>query len=61
MHTLLPLDTVEQDGDAVKNTISPTTLRHPPGHGLLDTLDVAAHDEVQHEAALRNSALRPPR
>lgn len=34
---------------------------HPAGHGLLDNEEVAAQDELQHEAALRDSALRVPR
>jgi hypothetical protein len=49
------------DGDGTEITVPPTAQRHPPGHGLLDALDIAGHDEVQHEAALRDSALRPPR
>ncbi|WP_266181289.1 hypothetical protein [Dyella humicola] len=61
MHTPPPTDKPLPDGDDTEITIPPTVLRHPPGHGLMDALDVAGHDEVQHEAALRDSALRPPR
>ncbi|WP_243049831.1 hypothetical protein [Dyella sp. RRB7] len=49
------------NGDSTEVTVPPTVSRHPPGHGLMDNLDIAAHDEVEHEAALRDSALRPPR
>jgi hypothetical protein len=38
-----------------------TTLLPQPGHHLLDNIEVAAMDEVQHEAALRASAVRMPR
>ena len=34
---------------------------HGPHHGALDMAEIAAHDEVQHEDALRNSSLRVPR
>jgi hypothetical protein len=34
---------------------------HAPGHCDLDTIETAALDEIQHEAALRESALRAPR
>jgi hypothetical protein len=39
---------------------SPATM-HRPNHSALDMTDVAAHDEVQHESALRESVLRTPR
>jgi hypothetical protein len=42
-------------------TTSHLSNRHSPMQKLLDSLDVAECDEVQHEAALRDSALRPPR
>jgi hypothetical protein len=61
MHTTPPTDKPLPDGDGTEITVPPTANRHPPGHGLLDALDVAGHDEVQHEEALRDSALRPPR
>ena len=38
---------------------SPGTM-HRPGHSALDMADIATHDELQHEAALRESALRVP-
>jgi hypothetical protein len=34
---------------------------HGPRHGALDMEEIAAHDEVQHEDALRHSSLRVPR
>jgi hypothetical protein len=34
---------------------------HGPHHNPLDMAEIAAHDEVQHEDALRNSSLRVPR
>ena len=40
--------------------IAPTTTPHT-SHNVLDTIETAEMDEVQHEAALRDSALRVPR
>lgn len=57
MRTTPHADDSLPNGDASDTT----TSRHPPGHGLMDNLEIAAHDEVEHEAALRDSALRPPR
>ena len=34
---------------------------HRPHHGVLDTVETTALDEVQHENALRDSTLRTPR
>ncbi len=34
---------------------------HRPNHSAQDMADIATHDELQHEAALRDSALRVPR
>jgi hypothetical protein len=34
---------------------------HPPGHGVLDTVETSELDELQREDALRNSILRTPR
>jgi hypothetical protein len=34
---------------------------HRPGHSPLDTIEIAATDDVLHEAALRDSSLRVPR
>jgi hypothetical protein len=50
---------ISQDGPA-DAPASPGTM-HRPNHSPLDMADVAAHDEAQHEAALRDSALRAPR
>lgn len=40
--------------------IVPPTTPHT-SHNVLDTIETAALDELQHEAALRDSALRVPR
>lgn len=61
MHTTPHADDFLPNGDDSEVTVPPTASRHPPGHGLMDNLEIAAHDEVEHEAALRDSALRPPR
>ncbi|WNL45735.1 hypothetical protein RKE25_20355 [Dyella sp. BiH032] len=34
---------------------------HRPHHGVLDTVETTALDEVEHENALRDSTLRTPR
>ena len=34
---------------------------HGPHHNALDMAEIAAHDEAQHEDALRHSSLRVPR
>lgn len=39
----------------------PPGAMHGPHHSALDMEEIAAHDEVQHEDALRNSSLRVPR
>ncbi|WP_049621954.1 hypothetical protein [Frateuria defendens] len=46
--------------DLPEADLPPKTMRHPP-HSALDTIEIAAADEVLHESALRESALRPPR
>jgi hypothetical protein len=61
MRTTPHADDSLPNGDTSEVTVPPTVSRHPPGHGLMDNLDIAGHDEVEHEAALRDSALRPPR
>ena len=40
--------------------VVPSTPPHT-SHNVLDTIETAALDEVLHEAALRDSALRVPR
>ena len=40
--------------------VVPSTTPHT-SHNVLDTIETAALDELQHEAALRDSALRVPR
>jgi hypothetical protein len=52
-------NTIEKDGAG--DTPAHPGGMHRPRHSALDTEDVAAHDEVLHEAALRDSALRTPR
>lgn len=47
-------------GNAVDAAMAPTTMRRP-AHSVLETEATACLDEVLHEAALRESALRPPR
>jgi hypothetical protein len=37
------------------------TGMHRPEHGVLDAIETAVHDEVLHDAALRQSAVRKPR
>ena len=59
-HTPNPTTAVP-DGDLSDVTISPTHVHHPAGHSVADTLDIAGHDEVDHETALRDSVLRVPR
>ncbi|WP_199096203.1 hypothetical protein [Dyella sp. ASV21] len=59
MHPISSTDAVP-DGDDTDITVPPTAMRHP-AHGVLDSVDMANHDEVDHEAALRDSALRVPR
>jgi hypothetical protein len=51
--------TIDKEG-ANETPASPGSM-HRPGHSALDTEDVAARDEVLHEAALRDSCLRTPR
>lgn len=61
MHNTPTTETAVPDGDLAEVTISPTHVHHPAGHGVADTLDIAGHDEVDHETALRESSLRVPR
>ncbi|MFK2899619.1 hypothetical protein ISP15_04660 [Dyella jejuensis] len=53
---------------SVDTEINPTTGMpaspagmHRPHHDAVDTADIAAHDEVLHDAALRESMVRMPR
>lgn len=55
-----PFNSAVPDGDDTEITISPTGMHHP-AHGVLDNADIAGHDEVDHDAALRDSALRTPK
>jgi hypothetical protein len=51
--------TINKDG--APDAAVPPGAMHGPHHNALDMAEIAAHDEVQHEAALRDSALRVPR
>ncbi len=59
------IKTITTDSDAAAGELAdaaiPASAMHHPKHCVLDTLETAALDELQHEAALRDSALRPPR
>lgn len=50
---------INQDG--APDASVPNGGMHGPHHSALDMAEIAAHDEVQHEAALRDSSLRVPR
>jgi len=50
---------IKQDGAPAADV--PAGAMHGPHHSALDMAEIAAHDEVQHEAALRDSSLRVPR
>lgn len=60
MSTKITVDTDLNKGGAAEVTISPTRM-HRPAPCALDTEETACLDEVQHEAALRESVLRTPR
>lgn len=55
------------NADASVNKEGETDAAQPPGgmhgphHGALDMAEVAVHDQVQQEDALRHSSLRVPR
>lgn len=59
--TTKPIAETTIDKEGVADTAASPGSMHRPTHGALDTADIAAHDEMQHEAALRDSALRVPR
>jgi len=50
---------INQEGST--DTANPPGGMHGPHHSALDMAEIAAHDEVQHEDALRHSSLRVPR
>jgi hypothetical protein len=52
---------VSLSNDGRTEATQPGSGMHRPGHGVLDTEETACLDEVMHEAALRDSALRTPR
>ena len=60
MQSISPMDSTVPDGDDTEITISPTGMHHP-AHSVPDSVDIAGHDEVDHDAALRDSALRAPK
>lgn len=47
--------------DGAPDAATPPGAMHGPHHSAQDMEDIAAHDEVQHDAALRESSLRVPR
>ena len=51
--------TITQDGN--NDASIPPSGMHGPHHNALDMAEIAAHDELQHEDALRHSSLRVPR
>jgi hypothetical protein len=55
-----PADTQSSTKSAPDAPVSPGSMHHP-AHSPLDTIDIAATDDVLHDAALRNSSLRVPR
>jgi hypothetical protein len=55
-----PADT-ESSTESTPDAPVPPGSMHRPAHSSLDTIDIAATDDVLHEAALRNSSLRVPR
>ena len=57
----IPVDSAAIDDTGVIPGHSHISRRHTPLQGVLDTENVAELDEVQHEAALRDSALRVPK
>jgi hypothetical protein len=59
--TTKPNADISINKEGVNDTPASPGAMHRPNHSPLDGADVAAHDEVQHEAALRDSALRVPR
>ena len=60
MSTKATVDVDLNKNSVTEATNSPTGM-HPPPHCALDTEETACLDEVQHEAALRESVLRSPR
>ncbi|MFC3653134.1 hypothetical protein ACFONN_16360 [Dyella humi] len=49
------------DKAGTSDTAGSSGSMHVPHHGSQEMADVAAHDEVLHDAALRESSLRVPR
>lgn len=49
------------DKAGVSDTAGSSSGMHGPHHCTPEMADVAAHDEVLHDAALRESSLRVPR
>lgn len=59
--TTKPTADVSIDKEGSTDAATPPGGMHGPRHGALDMEEIAAHDEVQHEDALRHSSLRVPR
>jgi len=55
-----PAETESSTENTSDAAVSPGSM-HRPAHSPLDTTDIAATDDVLHDAALRNSTLRVPR
>lgn len=60
MNTSNPADT-HASKDGLTDAAHSGTGMHRPGHSALDAEETACLDEVQLEAALRDSTLRVPR
>jgi hypothetical protein len=60
MSTIASTDVNGSKDGMADASISPTGM-HRPGHGASDSEGTACLDEIQHEAALRDSTLRAPR
>lgn len=54
-------DAADPNNSHVADIAASPSAMHRPKNGVLDTEETACLDEVLHEAALRDSALRAPR
>jgi hypothetical protein len=59
--TITGKTSADDTAEAAEGAAETATRMHRPKHGPLDTIETSAEDEIQHEAALRDSALRAPR
>lgn len=51
----------EGQGTAPTSAVPHMGSHHSPAERLIDSLDIAESDEVLHDSALRDSALRAPK